>query len=106
MDIEKSIRKSCKKIQKKVMKVSRKLFNINTFQVLFQEMFDLKRLLEENIGKGIDAFTDDDIAKYAYSYAKYKTMKRLCDIVMSFTQLMVLDLHDLEDSWIQENSKE
>lgn len=107
MDLEKRLRKTCIKMQRKILKVSKKLFNISSFPLLFQDMYERKQLLEKNIGKDIRDFTDEDIIKMSVEYASWKTMNRLCDIYMDVTRFMVFDLHDvLEDSWTQENSKE
>lgn len=104
MDIEKSVRKSCRKMQKKVLKVSKKLFKIDTFPLLFQAMFEQKEALECKCEKDVRDFTNEDIMANSYGYAKYKTMKRLCDIYMDFTQFITFDLHDvMEDIWTQES---
>lgn len=107
MEIDKAIKKSCTRMQKKVLKVSKKLFGISKFALLFEDMIEDKTYLEKAIGKEIDKFTDKDIMEYSYLYASYKTKKRLCDIYMEFTKFMVLDLNDMkEGAWTQENLNE
>lgn len=106
MNLENKLKKSCQRIRNKTIKVSKKLFGIDTFPLIYEAMFVEKQKLEKEFGKDIKDFNDEDIAKASYSYAKWKTLNRLCEIYLGVTQLIVFDIHDVMEElnkWMRKN---
>lgn len=97
-----------KRIQKKILKLSKKLFGIDSFPVLFKTMLNAKSSLEEAVGKHIQDFTDEDIKRYPFQYSIWKTMNKICDIYLLLVELRCFDTKEFleeETKWIQEDLK-
>lgn len=92
-----NVKRYVKRMQKKVLKISKNLFGLDTFPSLASYMIEVKDYVERMVGKDVDEFTEDDIKSVPLDYAIYKTCRKLCDVYMSFTEFVMFDINGLTE---------
>lgn len=80
-----SIRKECLRIQKKLLKMTKKLFGHKTFKESYDLMNSLRTEMEIHTNKRIDDFDNDDIHECYHDYAMYKTLEKFVNLYTDFT---------------------
>lgn len=90
-----NVYKSLERMKRRLMKISYELFGIKTFTKLSSFQVALCGLLEDEVGKRVEDFTDEDVRKHAYDYAIWKTCRKLCDVYTSLVELKAFELRDM-----------
>ena len=86
----------CSDVQKRTVKLLKKVFNIKTIAEGLEERKQCKDLLEFKCNKSVDEFSNDDIKKTGYQYSKYQTLNKILELYTECTILKHFTIKELE----------
>lgn len=87
----------CSDIQKRTIKLLKKMFGIKTIAEGLEERKHCKQLLEFRMNKSVDDFTVDDVTKNGYIYSRYRTLNNILELYLECVQLKHFTVKELEE---------
>lgn len=86
----------CNGVRKKTERLLKKMFGYNSIKVALNERASLQIFLQSNLNKRIEEFTVQDVKKFPYEYAKWRTLDRIISIYLDLVSLDKFIVKELE----------